>query len=380
MCKVLAIAGIREGQHDIIKKIAIAAVDEFHTQDGDGFGYAAITEKGDIYGEKWLRKQDAFVLHQNAAAPRSALMIDSVLGNAAKLPELPTNPTYAQFGVPITKEAKDTTVAFMMHARKATIGEKSVMNTHPFYHPEDKTNEPTALIHNGGIRNHEKLTKMFSTCDSETILHEYLRQAINYVPTLIDQVANTLVGEYTSVVLSRYVNEDQVLQPYMDIFKSNKELYVGYVKELDNLLFCTNKFALERICKACDLTLEDATEVDDGYLVRLDAITGERIDEVVEFAKSRQYEGVHNLGNHSGRTVGPAATQNMAEIKKVPPTINQYKKDFATNHPEVFGTQYMTLEPMTDEDQVLLAEFEEANDNSNLRALALVQSSVATRG
>lgn len=386
MCKVLAIAGIKKGQHELVKKMATAAANEFGTSDGDGFGYAAITKTGEIYGEKWLRKEDAFVLHQNAVPPRSSLMIDNVLGEAAKLPEFPSEPTYGRFGAEMTKDVLEDTVAFMMHARKKTIGEKSIINTHPFFHPEDKKVEPTALIHNGGIRNHEKLTKMFSTCDSETILHEYLKQAVNYVPSLIEQVANTLIGEYTSIVLSRYITDKQQYQPYMDIFKSNKELYVGYVKELDNLVFCTAKYSLEAICKACGFTLLDPVEVEDGFLIRLNAITGERLEELVAFEKSKATEYAYdyrnqNQGNMVGRqALGPAAsTQNTTETPS--PKMAKIKKEFQENHPELFGSEYMTVEPMTDADKALLVEFEQANNgNKNLRALALVKSSIASRG
>lgn len=381
MCKVLAIAGVKREHHAKIQELAKAAASEFNSTDGDGFGYAAITKGGEIYGEKWLRKDDVMVSHKNPVKPRSVKLIEAILGKAARLPEFTNEEVYMSFGTEMSKPGIiDDTVAFIFHARRKTTGEKSLVNTHPFYLPEDKTTEPTALIHNGSISNHEALTKIYSTCDSEVILHEYNKYAINYVPGNIEAMANALIGEYTSIVLSRFMDTEGKLIPYMDIFKSNKDLVVGYVKELDTLIYCTTKYALESICKVCNLTVENICDIEDGFLIRIDAETGQGLGDLISFEKSKKFEYQthhHRNFNQNYPTHQPASLP--APRTDTGHTIKKMKEEFAKNHPEVFATDIVTVEPMSDKDLAILKEFESSNSNKHLRTLALVKNSIAAR-
>ena len=102
----------------------------------------------------------------------------------------------------MTPASINDTVAVILHARKATVGDKNICNVHPFFEINNKDSEDTALIHNGSINNHFQLTKKYSTCDSEVILHEYLKNMMNYNPWGIEELSKTIKGEYTVGVLS----------------------------------------------------------------------------------------------------------------------------------------------------------------------------------
>lgn len=388
MCKVLAIAGVKKGQQEMVRKLAVAAVAEFCSSDGDGFGYAAMTRDGLMFGEKWLDREEAFRIHKQTSSPRSLELLMNRVSDVVKIPDYNDGVTYGTFGPKVTKEMWNDTASFMMHCRKKTIGDKTITNTHPFYMPETKDNEALALIHNGSITNHEKLVKMFSSCDSEVIMHEYLKETVMYVPENIKNVAKALIGEYTAIVLSKYFMDSDKAQIYMDIFKSNKDLHVGYVRELDNLVYCTaGKFSFEKLCKDAGLTIDHILEIEDGKLLRLDGMTGEMLlADVVKFEKSaggRSFGYSYNQNYNYNRdpyvpAVTPPATLPGAIVlgpRKAGSAVDALKREFEKNHKESFSSQFMTVEPLSAADHKLIAEFEKQGDRK-LRALALVHKGI----
>ena len=394
MCKVLMIAGIKRQHQDKVKKLSQEFLKAASEHDDDGFGYAAITRGGGIYGEKWLRKEDVFQLHAQPKAPIGNEMVKDLLGEASKpLVDAPTDKVYDSFGVTRTKEVLHDTVAIIVHARKKTNGAKSIENCHPFYAPESDPNPATALIHNGTIMNHASLTKKTSTCDSEVILHEYLNEAMSYNPWAMPKLAKTLIGQYTVGVLTSAQTESGP-QPVLDIFKSARELHCAYVKEIETYVFCTLPSMLMKSVIAAGMTAVGLSEVRDGYLIRLDAITGKRLEDIIPFDQSRQYlsgpsqttpaiNGHHRQTSTHSRTAGISmidpnrdyvrSHSNIGPRQDLEDTVESVKKEFESNHRDLFTAPYFDVGTGLTKEEIDYFATLEANGQVDMKALRLVK-------
>jgi predicted glutamine amidotransferase len=138
--------------------------------DKDGAGYLA-TSGGSIFGEKWLRNSDAFksLKHQSNDQDKINSLFEHAVPNSFS--------RYDYFGEPNLNSF--TTILF--HTRMATC-DKTIYNTHPFVIGD------TGLIHNGVILNSDSLLEgceTVSTCDSEAILHEYIKSDVAAEPNNI---------------------------------------------------------------------------------------------------------------------------------------------------------------------------------------------------
>lgn len=379
MCKVLLIAGIKKEKLGKVQKLIKAVTKEMYKMEEDGVGYAAITSKGEIYGEKWTNKDDAFTVRTTRKPDANIEYMEELFGAAAKFKTEPARkPTYGTFGD--LKLAGDTR-AIIVHARKATIGSKCLENTHPFVMSGQEGVPDTALIHNGSIMNHETLTKTMSTCDSETILHEYLDYALYYNPANIETVAKRLRGEYAVGVLTSILFEDGTKQPILDIFKSNKDLFSGYVPEIDAIVFCTSEFSLENGAKEAGMTVRNIMQINDGYLIRLDAVTGQRCDDLMKFELSERYSysGYHGNTNHNAaRTHVNVRTMNPPP-KVQEETLRDAKKNFETNHKDIFSKPYYNVQDsLNDDEKAYYAEIAKNHStDTQHRALALVDAVIA---
>lgn len=258
MCKIMMLAGIKPEKTELAWKLISAAVSPMSKHDKDGLGYAAITRSGDVFAERWLNPKDAFKTRQ-ALTPTDK-RLKSLLGDAVELSE-----SYSVDGTLQPSKA----VSIMLHTRMATCT-KGIENTHPF------VSGNTALIHNGVINNAYSLTNITSTCDSEVILNEYVKHDVSGIPDAIERVAMALQGYYACGVLGNAESG-----PYLDVFKDERaKLVAGYVKELDCVVFCTNAEILSTACKKAKMTLQAVHVIKAGYLIRLDAVTGRRLDVV----------------------------------------------------------------------------------------------------
>ncbi len=401
MCKIMCIAGIKPEHLTKVHKLAKAAAKNMSIVEDDGVGYAAITKSGTIYGEKWRNKDDAFNIHTQ---PKNDPMVDlmsRMFGDMADWVNAPvTSKVYDSFGNRDAKSVNET-VAIILHARKATTGSSKVIeNVHPFVQLDVQDEPDTALIHNGSILNHAKLTKTMSTCDSEVILHEYLANNMYHNPWGIEQVAKTLIGEYAVGVLSSMRDTDGTYTPILDIFKSGKELMVGYVPELETFVFCTSEHTLENSCKEAELTLKNPIKLKEGFLMRLNAITGNKIDDLISFKTSSKWENGYT-DSHTNSRVRPYNQQNsgvkdVVELNKnVNPitgeyteddgitatsddTIDSAKKHFERRHPSLFTMPYIEVNgPLEANERELFSELSKGKD-TNHKALHLVAVAIAS--
>lgn len=385
MCKVLMVAGIKKQHRDKVQKILEVGAKVLSKHDEDGVGYAAITTEGKIYGEKWTNKEHAFKIHAQPKPEFSELFLDGLLGEAAEWKGKPSSElVYGRHGH-ITPDAIDHTVAVMLHARKATIGPKSVSNTHPFFEIGDAKTEDTAIIHNGGITNHEALTKKYSTCDSEVILHEYLKNFVNYNPYGVEEVAKALRGEYTVGVLSSMYDKNMVT-PILDIFKHKKDLHVGYCPEIETAIFSTWDNHLEEIARETGFVIKNIVKVKDGLMLRINAITGERIDDLIDFSGSvNNYSQTWRNGNTTGTNTAASSKESggnqVVDLRKsaqtteddIEETIDDVKTNFEGNHSELFSAKYQTPGGLNQAEAEFMSSLTKAS-NTNLRALKLVQN------
>ncbi len=369
MCKVLMIAGIKSENVSKVHELAKVAAKNMSAIEDDGVGYAAITTDGQIYGEKWLKKDTAFQIHAQPKPDALAQAIQHMFGGMGEFVETTiTEQIYASFGKR-SLENVGNTVAMILHARKASTGSpKTIQNVHPFVSLDVADQPDTALIHNGNILNHEKLTKITSSCDSETILHEYLGNMMYHNPWGIEQVAKTLVGEYACGVLSSMTDTDGAIIPVLDIFKSGKELYAGYVQELETMVFCTSDYVLKSSCEEVGLKVSNILKLKDGYLMRLNAVTGARMEDLISFSTSpkfyrQDYSTNHQYSMHKPRVVEPIVEDD---------SIESAKKHFTRKHPALFTLPYVEVGgKLLQHEQTLYKELAKS-ETTNHKALHLV--------
>jgi len=367
MCKIFAMPGIKEKN---VKK-AQAFVEQVgpllaSPPDNDGFGYAAITKDGKVFGERWLNPKEIYKQPtKNKALSSAQEKIFDGFGNSLKYNVPTVSGAHMEFG---TKNMKDV-VTIIAHARNKTAGVVSIENTHPFFMVDDPKGAPDiALIHNGTIRNHYNLeTKKTSTCDSEVIMLEWDKLNMESNIELIDKLAKKLIGEYACAILSSQSAEDGEVYPQLDVFKSNKPLYVAHIEELETKVFCTKEDVIERACKASGYKRPNIHEFLDGNYLRFDATTGEVVD-ATQFELSDRTIPYEYRG---GNLYGPSNTPNYENRQ------NTDKKNFTDKHPHLFDS-YITVEELSKEDIAFLKDKGADKTNKDHRAFYLIFRSLAS--
>ena len=258
MCKILVIPSIKKSNVENAWKLCKEIAPLMSRIDDDGFGFAAMDSSGNLLGERWLNSKLAMT--DNCGLTLSDVKVLKTMG-----PKLVKESfEYNKFGD--LKNKKDI-VSIMLHARKATTP-KGLINTHPF------VKNDTAIIHNGMISNHERLTKEFSTCDSEAILHEYLEYNAAHNPKQVQEMVNNLDGYYAVGVMSK--NENNI--PIVDVFKSQAaNLICTYVDEIESVVFCTAQHLIVDALETLKWNKNKIFEFADTGFIRFNALTGERI-------------------------------------------------------------------------------------------------------
>ncbi len=372
MCKVFMISGIKKDKQILAKKLVFEMSKIISRSETDGIGYAAITKTGKVYGEKWLKNEDAFIVKENPPINPIVDYMRTYFGETAKFIKEPVqDEIYCQFG---DNSDIENTVAVILHARKATFGSKSVVNTHPFYFLAPPNADlgvvDTALIHNGSIYNHEHLKKVMSTCDSEVILHEYLDFQMNYNPWAMPELARKLAGEYAVGVLTSVPYDDGTIMPVLDIFKSNKDLCAMYVPELETVVFGTSEYNLEEGVKSAGMTPTIVMSINNGFLMRFNAITGVMCEDPVPFElSSRSYYLPPAVVHPMGPGVSNLPRQEV--IDDADETIEDVKENFEHNHSTIFTQQYFDAGGLNQKEKALWEKLD-GDKKTNHKALRLV--------
>ena len=253
--------------------------------ESDGIGYAAIDSEGKLFGERWLNNKEAFK-HQNVygSGINDDLMKRFKIINMEKV--------YNNFGT-INENIRSIT----LHSRSATSA-KGLKNTHPFVEGF------TSVVHDGVIYNDDKLTKKTSSCDSEVILHEYVKLNIKDKIFKVKKLVNRLEGYYAMGIFSKMTDGTVIL----DILKdSHAKLDAFFIKELDTIVFATPRFngsAVEDACKTLGFEILSKYEVKSNKIQRLNALTGETIG----FEGFKPKEHVKKTTTYAGHEYGGYAT------------------------------------------------------------------------
>lgn len=270
MCKVMMMAGINSGNREKAWAFIKEMAKELSPGNTDGLGYAAMSEGGDLFGERWHNNSEAFVARELPAIVSNfeQHLLSSYKG-ALKTKAAPVK--YNKFG----SLQPDSITAITLHTRMATSA-KDFMNTHPF------VVDNTSLIHNGVIRNASQLELKQSTCDSEAILNLYVKHRVFQKPDAIQTVANKLQGYYACGVFS----SNKAQGRFLDVFKCEMaSLNAAYVRDLDTIVFSTRVEDIRSVCGRLGFEVAHEFVFASDTLLRLDALTGEVLDRV-EFESS----------------------------------------------------------------------------------------------
>lgn len=246
MCKVAAVAGITDQNRDKVWEF-IRRLGVYMTPgNNDGLGYAAFDKSGNIFGERWLVNSQAF----SASA-------------------VPKESTYNWFGKNIKR---DEATSIILHTRKATC-DGGMNNTHPFI--DKLEGSPNiALIHNGIIYNQKQLTNKFTTCDSETILHEYSFFNVSKDPKRLNEVFDRLQGWYACAVLST----DNFGMPILDLFSDGTSLNSYWIEALGVRIFSTRAEHIASVCGDMGIGFSEPLKLGIDTYRRYDVRTGKLIE------------------------------------------------------------------------------------------------------
>lgn len=283
----------------------------------DGLGYTALDAEGKMFGQRWHDNDDAFKPTLKEVKVNVPFLKEATYQGTSKVKSA-TN----SFGtVDLNKM-----VSITLHTRFATSG-RQFENTHPFVDHE----ADTSLIHNGVIRNVGDFKFKLSTCDSEAILITYLRNQVGVATESVQSMANELTGYYACGVYSRDVNNNRIL----DIFKGNgASLHCAFVYELGVWVFSTAAYDIREACESLKYSHSQLFEVQDGYLIRINPLTGEFIKyegfipgkETTYQSSSCNTGGYQSWNRRQAQAdAEDAAWTNEATTKPLPEPVNETK-------------------------------------------------------
>ena len=304
MCKICIIPKINDDNRENVLSFLKAIAEPLSIGQQDGLGYAGIDKNGKLFGQRWLKNSEAFqprTVVETIKVQDSPIDVDIFQG----MLELEKSSTVKEiekvtaltgetnsFGVINLEEV----TALTIHTRFATSA-KGMINTHPF------VREGISLIHNGVIQNHEEFELKVSTCDSEAILDSLIKNDVYNNPKNIEKVGAELIGYYAVGVLSERAI------PTLDVFKdTGASLSAFFVDELQTIVFCTVKSAVEDACKKAGFTVGITAEykVLPNRMIRFHAVTGDVIG-TFKFESKRTNYGTgggycgygYNYGTHN---------------------------------------------------------------------------------
>ena len=253
MCKVMVMFGIQNGLK--AKQFMFASKADMTKSDNHGLGYAAIDGEGNMFSERFFDVSKAFLKPLTELAKYQGVIKESV-------PTVLDATEYSSTGNINFENVK----SIIYHTRWATCA-RTFQNVHPFIIDD------TALIHNGVINNSHKLTNVISTCDSETILNEYLKNDVANDSSKIQQTTDALEGYWGVATLGKQSDGRRIL----DVFKYNAPLFIAQVEEIGGFVICTSEDIIKNTCEKLKWKKPLCFPLFDNKLLRVDAITGEPI-------------------------------------------------------------------------------------------------------
>lgn len=309
MCRIMVVAGLKpenaELNWEFIQEMGLV----MSKQNNDGLGYTAISQEGEMFGERWLLNEEAFDVRFN----NHALIRNFEGFIEGDLEEV----RYNRFGV-----MTDNIAAITLHTRMAT-STKGFKNTHPFV---DEATE-TSLIHNGIIDNVTTADNIRSTCDSERILNKYLEHDIINNPGNIQKMVDDLKGYMACGVFGKNAQGIR----YLDVFKTTAGLVGVYIKELGAIVFTTEFDHVKTVCKDLGLSTSGKFTVKENVLMRINALTGHPMTKV-EFKNTMTtyastYSTYDKRDSVARKYLGPHTVQkdNVTDLDKARETINRYE-------------------------------------------------------
>ena len=268
MCKNFFMIGITNPTNAM--KMAKAMAPLMSVGNQDGIGYAALTNEGKIFSEKWLENKMAFFTEND-------YRLTETLG--AMTGWLRTKDNYMTSGV----IEKDKISTFIMHTRHST-NKVCIENTHPFIINDN------VITHNGVINNHTTFRKEVSSCDSEAILTQCIDKKVNENIKNFNEVSGAISGWYACAYISKH---DDVWS--VDVFRYSANLYACYVEDIGAIVFSTSDEDLRKALDYCGFKSSKIFNTYEKIITRFNAITGERLDQT-DF-KSYTYSYSSNKGN-----------------------------------------------------------------------------------
>lgn len=261
MCMIMALAGIKadKEKQDLVWKFLMTARPFMTAQNRDGVGYAAMGNRG-VWGERWLNPLHAWKLRPEAYNEKDEAFRKKFGGDV-----LEKDVNYNSFG----NNGNGIIEAVIYHTRTST-NEVSMENVHPFVDGQ------TALIHNGVVNQNTFLKNITSTCDSEMILNEYVKNEVTENPMRIHTLADHVQGSYGIAVLTI----DSQGRKFLDLFRHTSSIYAAYVAELETVVYCTSDDVIRWVCKELKLTYGHMFKLKEEVLIRVDVKTGLRTESI----------------------------------------------------------------------------------------------------
>jgi len=282
MCKVLMMVGVENPA--AAKLFMEKAKVPMSVSDCDGIGYAITKNDGSFFSERW-HKNDHFMSTDKIMSPSISKKL-AVYKD--RLPSGSTDVNYSSHGNIDFNDIKSV----LMHTRMATCG-RQFENTHPFIIDDN------ILIHNGVIRNSNKLENKISTCDSETALNSYLTVGVNKDVSKAQDWLDTLEGYWAFGIFSTDSQGNRIL----DVVRNGANLYFCRVNEIgsDSLIIATTRTILEEAIKNCEFTLDGTINfLAEDHLHRFNAVTGELMydEKLKDSVLNKTWTSSYNHGNY----------------------------------------------------------------------------------
>jgi hypothetical protein len=226
MCKVFAMTNVSQFKVNA-KFISTVRNEVCRHADQDGFGYALLSKKGEIGGERTMRPLNFRPLI-DPTGPKTTKQLPIVLD---------ADNSFGKIDLTCPK-------TFIAHGRLST-NQVSLPNTHPFVSDEGDI----ALIHNGVVRDPTDGIKknLVSSCDSEILLRYFERGGVEAIEKMV-------YGYYAVAAVDK--------NGLMHLFRDDRaDLYIAWCKTVDSFIIATTAEIIRNVAKEMKWKIEHPEEI-----------------------------------------------------------------------------------------------------------------------